>query len=231
MSHRFDIHFPPLAEREAATHRLTRVLTPVDDFTGDIVTSGVTAVFPWEDRKARRSLSGHLVFEDLLVSDLADPGEMVFEMEADRAGYFSPGRISFPVHQDLAPLPPDAPQAVKDARRRIREVRLIRRPDCVIDGESAVIRGGVRREGAFVDAVAVEGRIDGFARIFRTRTDARGSFALRLQVPPDGAGDPLPKALVTLTFRLGAAPPHEVADIAVTDLATTTIDIVDLPDP
>ena len=70
MTHSFDINFEPRAVREAPGRAsvLDVVFTPVDGFTGQIA-PGVRAEIRNQVRKARRSLSGHLVFERLIAAD------------------------------------------------------------------------------------------------------------------------------------------------------------------
>lgn len=222
MSHRFEILFDPLPVRQAQTKRLDRVITPVDAFTGHVVSRGVTATIRAEERRARRSLSGHLVFEGLLA-----PAPTEIEVDAGPAGYFSPEPLVFDAPQDH-----DAPDA--DAERLLP---LEMRPDRVIDGEAAVIRGAVRRGDIWVDGARIAGTVSGFGppedeRRFETRTDERGSFALRLRPPEiDQSGGLVdtPHAFdVELTVSHDGD--TEARTVAVRDLQTTTLGIVDLPE-
>ena len=84
-----------------------------------------------------------------------------------------------------------------------RIVRLMLRPEHVVDGEAMVVRGQVVRAGEPAEGVVVTGTVDGAAApVFRTQTNGRGNFAIRLR-PPDivlGVGAvPVP---VTATARL-----------------------------
>ena len=223
MSHAFEIIFDPLPDREARASRLDRVITPVDDFTGRIVTRGVSARVPREERMARRSLSGHLVFENLLT-----PAPLTVEIDAEAAGYFSPEPLIFP-----APQVHDAP-----GEANIRVLRLILRPDRVIDGESAVIRGGVKRGPDWIAGADVRGRVSGFGppadtREFNTRTDARGSFALRVRMPvasQSGGGVAIPQEFdVALRVREGAN--EKTRTVRARELQTVTVNVIDLAAP
>ncbi|MEL6168998.1 MAG: hypothetical protein AAFR35_09920 [Pseudomonadota bacterium] len=220
MTHSFPIHFDPLPEREARASVVQCVITPVDRFTGLIV-AGISARVPGQAAVARRSLSGHLVFERLIA---AAPIRVSFD--AGRTGYFTPEPRDFVLPQD--PLDPVQ-----------RQVALDLRPDRVTDGEAATIRGGVRRAGQFVNGAEVVGRVtsvdgaaDPFAQPeFQTRTDERGGFALRLRPPAiNQAGGPAPvpvRLIVDLSVRADGVTANRT--LSVEDLKTQTAGVIDLP--
>ncbi len=171
MTHNFAIH--PF---DQGVYLLDVVVTPVDDFTGLPILRGVTATIPAQAAKAQRGLSGNLIFERLV----AKP-QYIVRLDPSRAGYFTPP--DFPV---------DMPQD-----RDARIVRLIRRPDAIRDGEAMLVRGSVSHAGVPVQGQLVEGRIADIADPFRTQTDERGNFALRLRPPsPDLNADPRPVPLI-----------------------------------
>jgi len=194
MTHSFDIGFDPRSEREERAWRLDLVITPIDDFTGRVIVRGVTATIPRQRMRARRSLSGHLFVERWV------PAEQQFSndkhsvhIDPKAAGYFAPSPN---------PIEIETPQE----NRNTRILRLIRRPDTIEDGVSMIVRGSVVRQGNGdpVDGQVIEGRIAGIADPFRTRTNERGNFALRLRPPsPILGADPVPVPItadVTLSF-------------------------------
>jgi hypothetical protein len=198
VTHSFEVILDPRPVRETRARHLDIVISPVDDFTGRLVAGGVTAAIPRQSIRARRSLRGHLVFERLV----EEPRHLV-HIDPAKAGYFTPDPVQIDMPQD----------------RATRILRLIRRPDAVIDGEDMVVRGSVVRQGTG-DPVAgqlIEGRIAGIAAPFRTLTNERGNFALRLRpVPPIlGAGQvPVPvTADVTLTFVGAGVPDMTLGDV------------------
>ena len=192
MTHSFDINFDPRPARETRRRLLDLVISPIDDFTGRLVVGGVTAEVRRQSVRARRSLSGHLAFEQLIPEE-----KHVVHIDPATAGYFAPD-----------PVEVDMPQ-----NRETRIVRLIQRPDAVVDGASMVVRGAVVRQGNGepVAGQVIEGRIAGVADPFRTQTNGRGNFALRLRPPsPILGADPVPvpfTANVTLQF-VGAGIPN-----------------------
>lgn len=203
MSPAFEIILDPRPEREERTRRLEVVISPIDDFSGLVIRGGVSAEIPRQRTRARRSLSGHLVFERLI-----DEPRHLVHVDPAGAGYFTPDPIQIDMPQDPA----------------TRILRLIQRPDAVIDGAAMAVRGAVVRQGTRdpVGGQPIEGRIAGIAAPFRTLTNERGNFALRLRpLPPVLGADPIPvpvTADVTLTF-VGAGVP-DLTLAAVEDMRT-----------
>lgn len=207
MSHSFDIIFEPRPVREAPerTRLLDIVITPVDDFTGQIVPGGVYAVIRRQLMRAGRSLGGHLVFERLIPAD-----KHLVEIEPSEAGYFTPNSREIEMPQvRVNPTDTFANEAAKQAALATdtRIVRLIRRPAFVIDGEAMVVRGSVIKDGAPAVGVEVTGEAEGNLTVFRTLTNDRGSFAIRLHPPApmldaDAVVVPV-RARVTLKFDGG----------------------------
>lgn len=209
MSHSFAINFEPRPERERQTRRLDVVITPVDDFTGRIIVGGVAAEIPRQRVRAGQSLSGHLVFERLIPE-----ARHVVHVDPEAAGYFHYGTVEIDMPQD----------------RDTRIVRLIQRPDAVVDGSSMIVRGSVVQQGSGdpVADLAVTGRVAGVARQFTTRTNGRGNFALCLQPPRPPSMDtteavavPL-KADVTLIFAGAGIPDIVLNDVE--DMCTRVLD-------
>ncbi|MEZ5875573.1 MAG: hypothetical protein R3D30_12380 [Hyphomicrobiales bacterium] len=182
MTHTFDIDFEPRTMREAPERIsiLDIVITPLDGFTGRIV-SGVRAEIKKQARRARRSLSGHLVFERLIPAD-----RNLVEFDVTGTGYFPPRPREIAMPQ--VRVKPTDSFADEDERTAIldtdtRLLRLIRRPEAVIDGEAMIVRGGVLRDGTWAAGVEVTGEADGNPEVFRTLTNERGVFAIRLRPP------------------------------------------------
>jgi hypothetical protein len=182
MTHTFDIDFEPLAIRSAPGRAsvLDIVITPVDGFTGRIV-FGAQAKIRKQARRARRSLSGHLVFERLIAAD-----KHLVEFDVAGTGYFAPPPREIAMPQ--VKVKPDdefvdeADKQVKlDADTRI--LRLVKRPEAVLDGEAMIVRGGVVKDGDWADGVEVTGTVEGNPEVFRSLTNARGVFAIRLRPP------------------------------------------------
>lgn len=202
MSHNFPINFDPRPEREAPgrPRLLDIVITPLDGFTGRVV-RGVGAKIAQQSRRARVSLGGHLVFERLF-----DEPRHLVAIDPARAGYFTPAPREIVMPQ--VRLRPDAVFADAAALAAAlatdtRIVRLMLRPEHVVYGETMVVRGQVVRAGEPAEGVVVTGTVDGAAApVFRTQTNGRGNFAIRMR-PPDivlGVGAvPVP---VTATARL-----------------------------
>ncbi|MCH5377092.1 MAG: hypothetical protein JJ992_24275, partial [Planctomycetes bacterium] len=199
MTHSFDIGFDPRSDREKRTWRLDLVISPIDDFTGRVITGGVIAEIPLQGARARRSLSGHLVFERLFPAD-----KHLVDIDPEAAGYFAPDPVAVQMPQD---------------DREMRVVRLIRRPDAVEDGASMVVRGSVVRQGSGspVEGQLVQGKIAGIAEPFRTLTNERGNFALRLRPPAPFLGaDPVRVPMVadvTLAFVEAGIPEMMLAEV------------------
>jgi len=206
MTHSFDIDFEPRALREAPGRAsvLDIVITPIDGFTGRIV-PGMRAEIKKQARKARRSLSGHLVFERLIAAD-----EHLVEFDLAGTGYFPPPPREIAIPQvRVKPTDEFVDAADKAAKLAAdtRLLRLIKRPDAVIDGEAMIVRGGVIKDGAWAEGVKVTGTAEGNPEEFQTLTNERGVFAIRLRPPAplldtDGVRIPL-RARVSLFFDGG----------------------------
>jgi hypothetical protein len=207
MTHSFDIGFDPRTDREKRVWRLDLVISPIDDFTGRVITGGVIAEIPRQRARARRSSSGHLTFERLFPAD-----RHLVHINPRAAGYFAPDPVEILMPQN---------------DRETRIVRLIRRPDAVEDGASMVVRGSVVKQdnGEPVEGQPVQGRIAGISEPFRTLTNGRGNFALRLRPPsPILGADPIRvpvTAQVTLSFP-DTTVPDRLLD-AVEDMRTLTL--------
>ena len=104
-------------------------------------------------------------------------------------------------------------------------LRLVRRPDAVVDGSAMIVRGSVerdRRPGSGADRRA--GRTDGV--VFRTLTDERGNFALAAPSPcgrsrrRSGAGAGNGDAAIRF---VGTGLPRPAASPGLEDLRTTVL--------
>lgn len=192
MSHSFPVH--AFDER---TYPLDVIVTPVDDFTSLPVLRGVSARIPAQAATARRTLTGSLVFERLVPKP-----QYIIEMNPSRAGYFVPPDVKVDMPQD----------------RDTREVRLIRRPEAIRDGETMLVRGAISTQaGGPVAGQPVEGHVANVAEPFRTITDERGNFALRLKPrSPTLNADPRPVPLtadVLLRFPGTGVADHLLDDV------------------
>jgi len=206
MTHNFPIQFEPRPVREAPerVRPLDIVFTPVDGFTGQVV-AGISARIAAQDAKARRSLGGHLFFERLIAAD-----SHLVSFDTGRSGYFPvPDRLIDMPQRRLSPVDVfDTPAALAAALAAdTRILRLERRPEAVQDGEALVVRGGVVRDGGPAGGVVVTGLVAGNDEVFRTRTNDRGGFAIRLRPAPgtlDADSVELPRRLnVRLQFDGG----------------------------
>ena len=216
MAHSFDIVFDTSATPAEREQRLDCVITPVDRFTGQIITRGIKAEIARQRARARRSLRGHLFFERL--PDPVPP--FVVEVSVDRSGYFPLDvPITIAAVQDLTD--PNVGRHPFDLR-----------PERVVDGESAVIRGRVKNAGG--DGVAgatVRGtNADGDA--FETRSDRYGTYALRVRLPAlvMAAGPeqiPVTGPIDVVATRGAASSP--VRGVIVTDMSTVSAIELTLP--
>ena len=202
MSHSFPIYFDPRADREAPDRprRLDIAITPVDDFTGQLI-RGVTAEITRQSRKARSTLGGHLVFEHLF-----EEAKHLIAIDPSRSGYFTPDpreivmpQVRVSPHDTFANPAARAAALANDTRIE----RLVLRPENVVDGEAMVVRGQVIRAGEPAESVEVTGTLDGAAEpLFRTLTNGRGNFAIRLRPPESPLGVGAVPVPVTATARL-----------------------------
>jgi hypothetical protein len=183
-------------------------VAPIDALTGRIVQRNisVTVVVPGSPEESEelmlpdkpvRNLSGMLVFINL-------PTHTKYRVSvfAKAAGYFDPDPIEF------TPPEPDDPS---DPRDRLRlDFLLFPLPDFDFIDEATVISGVVVRgeekvEGAKISVEVIPPalmrmRNKGTPKVFETRTDVRGAFALALMLPSffgngvdrDGTGNRVP---------------------------------------
>lgn len=184
MTHSFPIIFEPRPIREGPDRPVSPdiVFTPVDGFTGRVV-SGVSACIKAQSAWARRSASGHLFFERLYPAD-----QHLVSFETGQSGYFSiPDRTIDMPQQRVLPTDSFASEAALNAALAAdtRILRLVRRPEAVTDGEMLVVRGGVRRNAEWAEGVEVTGHVDGNPEVFRSLTNERGVFAIRLRPAPE----------------------------------------------
>jgi hypothetical protein len=169
--------------------RVVFAIAPVDAHTGRIVRGPVTGRIPALGARARCNLSGMLVFVNLDAQ-----AEYVVEIRAEPAGYFD---VS-----ETVPRPPDGASDIQ----RLRTVVLRRLPSAAFGGETTVVRGVVRLNGAPLDNAGVQAREQGLLpgppTVFETRGDRRGAFALPLRLHPSnaGPGGP-PSAVFDFTFQ------------------------------
>lgn len=167
MAHSFEIIFDPLAEREARARLTSCVVLPKDRFTQRIVSRGVTARLPRFDMAAHRSLCGALFFEDLP----EDPPYTV-ELDTRAAGYL--------------PVETQTVDVVVPGKPALGDVFLDLAPEKVIDGETAVLRGQILRDGAEIAGADITGFVAqpdaGADAEFKTTSGPRGVFALRVRL-------------------------------------------------
>ncbi|SPH23938.1 hypothetical protein DEA8626_03015 [Defluviimonas aquaemixtae] len=217
MSHSFDIVFDPLADREGRARTASCLVVPRDRFTGKIVQRGITARIVGLGVKARPTLSGALFFEDL-------PGAPPFQVELDvsRAGYLP-----------VAAFPVDVVEPNKPPRA---EPLLDLSPERVVDGETAVLRGHVERDGKEIEGARIVAALDipgaGTTEDFETRSGKRGAFAVRVRVQTDDTAGAAPSFPLTTTAHVtaffdGVEKTDGPKDV--TDMRTESVGLIDLP--
>ena len=212
MTHsRMEIHFDSLADRQARARDISYLIIPRDRFTQQLVTRGVSVRLPRFSADAKRALSGVLFFEDL-----PEAPPYTVEFDATAAGYL-------PVHDAVIGV---------DAKE---EVLLDLAPEQVPDGETAVLRGQVKRGDTEIVGAEISGSVaqpDGGTIEYFTHSGVRGAFALRVllgKTTVGGASIPLPlTAMATITARFdgveNTSPPIEI-----TDMRTAHFGRIELP--
>ncbi|WP_377188382.1 hypothetical protein [Ruegeria meonggei] len=216
MTHSFPIIFDPNREAPERTSPASIVVTPLDSFTRRMIQGPITAKLRDWGNKARRSASGHLVFERLTAGKT-----YTVEVDAERAGYFQPKPYNITVRADQKDPVPDAG----------RILTLTLRPDRVSDGEALIVRGevvdasGERVAGQVLDAkvkLATETQVRPGALTFSTQTNARGNFAMRMRPPPVSLSTtPKFPLLVDVSFEIAGT---EVWSGKVRDFTTLILD-------
>ncbi|EEE35862.1 hypothetical protein RKLH11_3463 [Rhodobacteraceae bacterium KLH11] len=216
MSHSFEIIFDPLLERKKRAQITSCLVVPRDRFTGRIIKRGIRAKIVDLGIKANPTLSGALFFENL-------PGDPPFEVELDlsRSGYLPVESFQVDV------VDPDKPP--------IEQPKLDLSPEAVLDGETAILRGRVERDGTEIEGAQVIAKVakpDGTAEDFETRSGKRGAFAIRMRLEADdtaGATINLPlKTTAMVTARFDGAEKTE-GPIDVIDMQTRSAGLIDLP--
>jgi hypothetical protein len=199
----FAIHF----DDQPIVDHVAFAVIPMDGFSGEVVSRGVTASIDGLANRPLRNRSGHLVFINL-------PNRPLYtvNVDASRAGYFSPP-------------PSDVDPSLPNTNRR-HVVPLWRAPAFAFDGATTLIRGMVRRSGNWVAGARVwcEIAIQSMGppppppRPFETRTDARGVFALAVRIPantsPAAGGAP---DVFDVTLRLAEGADTRNLVVAVRD--------------
>lgn len=172
MTTRYDIlHF----DDPLPVDRVVFALAPIDNFTGAIVRTSVTAKIESLDARALRNLSGMLVFANLEEQD-----SYQVEIDAEAAGYFNASRkIQRPLD--------DAPDS-----DRLRRIELYPLPSAAFTRETTVVRGVVHNDGepvetATIGAILAQSSSDPEPQPdrpldFSTLSDKRGAFALPLRL-------------------------------------------------
>jgi hypothetical protein len=180
--------FPIGFDGEPRLDRVTVAVVPMDAFTGRIVTARLRveayAGTGAEKRKLPnrpvRNLSGLYVFLNLPHAD-----DYTIELKALDSGYFDPDRVTF--------VPPADNDSDAAAKRRVI-VLLQRRPTFAFSDGTTLIRGVVVSGKNPVDRAKIWADVNGAAAAgnFTTFSDAKGSFALGLRLPPVGASTSIP---------------------------------------
>jgi hypothetical protein len=227
MSHSFDIRFDPERADPSRVWLASLVITPVDDFSGAVVTGPIKAEIKTLGKTARRSLSGHLIFERL------EPNKTyTVDIDPEDAGYFSPAARDIPVPQVRS-----LPGQPKAGDTRLE--RLTLRPDRIVDGEAMVLRGGIV-DAAGNEAPDVVLRADVTLFVdpadtnppspanpaaallsFTTKTNSKGNFGLRMRPPQVSlSSKPRLPVMTTVSLKINA---NEVWAGQMKDLSTTII--------
>jgi hypothetical protein len=182
--------------------RVIFAIRPVDSFTGGTVRRSVEARIKALGVRARRNLSGLLVFVNLEERPTYD-----VQIEARAAGFYN---VAISV-----PRPADD---VSDAQR-LQPVQLQPLPTAPFTHETTLVRGVVVRAGAAISDVRIEGVEQGLVdpMVFRSRSDSRGAFVLPLRLAPSNASpDSQPSAAFVFTFKADGLPdrrlPAKVVD-------------------
>ncbi len=217
MSHSFDIVFDPLPDREDRERKASCLVVARDRFTGKVVQRGITARIVGLGVKARPTLSGALFFQNL-------PGDPPFQVSLDvsGAGYLP-----------IEPFPVDVVELNKPPRA---EPPLDLSPERVIDGETAVLRGRVERDGKEIEGARVIATVDvpgtGTTENFETRSGKRGAFAVRVRIKADdtaGATLRFPLKTQALVKALFDGVEKTVGPNEITDMKSKNVGLIELP--
>jgi len=184
---RFEIRY---LDDQPQNDEVAFALAPIDSFTGTIVKTAVTARIKATDQRARRNLSGMLVFVNLRDPDSdEDLAGTRFEIEVDArdAGYFN----------EMVDVAHPSEVALDDELLTI--VPLFPKPESAFTNETTLVRGVVLQDGLPVDRAtigAIESETEpdpGDPLPFETRSSSRGAFVLPLRLSartPGQAGVP-----------------------------------------
>jgi hypothetical protein len=180
--------------------RVAFAIAPIDSFTGAIVRGPVTAEIRTLGVRARRNLSGMLVFINLTEQD-----KYQVEIKAEVAGFFD-------VTREVTRPPNDASDIA-----RLTSVQLHPLPTAPFTSETTLVRGVVQRDGeplerAAIGAVVAKPEPDpgpqpDDALTFETLSDRRGAFVLPLRLPNQTPGQTgIPTASFWFRFRKTGLP-------------------------
>ena len=196
--------------------RVIFAIRPIDSFTRGTVLGPVEARIKALGVRARRNLSGLLVFVNLEERPAYD-----VRIEARAAGYFD---VDIPV-----PRPADD---ASDAQR-LQPVELQPLPTAPFTHETTLVRGVVVRAGAAIADVGIEALEQGLVDpVFRSRSDPRGAFILPLRLAPSGASpDVQPSAAFVFTFKAEGLPDRQLPGTVVDGTAYRFGLPVELQDP
>jgi hypothetical protein len=192
---RFEIrHF----DEPLPVDRVIFAIDPVDSFTGGTVRGPVTAEIEALGVRARRNLSGLLVFINLERRD-----KYQVEIKAEGAGFFDASREIDRPHDDA----PDSD--------RLETVELHPLPTAAFTHETTRVRGVVHLGGEAIEGVQIEAKerdLDPAKRqIFEGLSDRRGAFVLPLRLHPSNASpDSPPRAVFLFTFKHDEVPDREL---------------------
>lgn len=197
--------------------RVIFAIRPVDSFTGGTVRGPLEAEVKALGVRARRNLSGLLVFVNLDERPSYD-----VQIKAKAAGFF-----------DVAIQVPRPPDSASD-NERLRQVELQPLPTSPFTHETTLVRGVVWREGAPVADVRIEAVEKGpvTAQVFGSRSDQRGAFVLPLRLTPDTpAIDTQPSATFAVTFVADGLPDRKLEVPVVDGTAYRFAMPIELKDP
>jgi hypothetical protein len=197
--------------------RVIFAIRPVDSFTGGTVRGSVEARIKALGVRARRNLTGLLVFVNLDARPTYD-----VQIEARAAGFFDVD-ISVPRPAD------DASDA-----QRLQPVQLQPLPTAPFTHETTLVRGVVARAGAAIADVRIEAVEQGLVNptVFRSRSDPRGAFVLPLRLAPSNASpDSQPSAAFVFTFKADGLPDRELPATVVDGVGYRFGVLVELQDP
>jgi hypothetical protein len=197
--------------------RVIFAIHPVDSFTGGTVRGPLQARIKALGVRARRNLSGLMVFLNLDERPSYD-----VQIEAKAAGFFDVGIT----------VPRPADDASDD--QRLHRIELQPLPTAPFTHETTLVRGVVWRQGAPMADVRIEAVEKDLVTppVFSSRSDRRGAFVLPLRLAPSiPTLDSLPSTTFIFTFTASGLPDRELQANVIDGTAHRFALPIELEDP